>query len=311
MIKTFLFCFSLLFVFSIYSQQKENKKSFISQVPLIALQSSIKLYAYTLGATLATTYAHEYGHALAAKLLLQSPAQVIVNPHWNPFLISGNTTYLTVDDHRRALVALAGPVAGLTACWMMLKCSTFLNCYLEKRKKMKAIELTDEPNSTKVLILKEAWSILTALNKAVSTKSLINPYQPLEFQIGVLCASAGQVNALIPHESNDGNSITKSLWGKSFYKEAPDFWDKMQRNASFACFLPGYLWALSTHLCKTVRSALKMGLVVTEKGQEPYAHLTLKEARTKLAIWQSKHFFAKSKTQGKILLLKEHIADLE
>lgn len=265
MIKKLLLCFSLLFVLSNYSQENENKKSkssFAKEISFEVMKICAKTYATALGASIMTVYAHEYGHALAMQLLYKNSGQIIVNHHWNPILISGSTHYLpnvgARDSTKDMLVSLAGPVAGLAACYAMLKLSTFLNCYLEKRKKMKPVKLTENPDSKKAVILKEGWNIASALRKTW-TGGFVNHHQSFEFQAGVIFVSMGQICcSLLPGPSNDGDSIAQYFLGKSVYKQSPDFWNKAQQYL----FLFGWIgtvggWASFTHFYKLLRLDVK------------------------------------------------------
>ncbi len=229
MIKKILLCFSLLLSFSLFTQEIKNKKNWFStlqQVSGVSLEVSAKMYAYSLGAAIATTYAHEYGHALAAHYFFKMPATVTVNIHCNPFLINGLTKYspTSSESYKRALIALAGPAAGLAACWAILKMNTFVNCYLEKRNKLKTVKLTDEPESLKASFVKEGWSVLNGLNKTLNKMPLINHHQSPELQLALILVSAGHMNSLthlqntIDRLPSDGDMIAQSIFGQSLGK---------------------------------------------------------------------------------------------
>jgi hypothetical protein len=149
--------------------------------------------------------------------------------HWFPPLIRGYTRYHRTGApefirSKDLLVALAGPLAGLAACWGMLKAHTFINCYLKKRNKL-AKDLSNQNHySVKDIFLKEGLSALTALRKTM-TQALINRHQSFNFQYGVLLASCADFMSLMPHSTNDGNAIVKSITGMPFKSESPLFWD--------------------------------------------------------------------------------------
>ncbi|GMU19279.1 MAG: hypothetical protein AMXMBFR12_04710 [Candidatus Babeliales bacterium] len=327
MIKKLLLCVLLFFVFSIYSQENENKKSWLSKVTRISLaglKSGAKLYTSVWGATVISGYAHEYGHALTSQLLFKGQTKVTINHHWNPFLIDGFTEHqysnAIYDNHKNAFVSLAGPIAGLAACYVMLKLSTFLSCYIEKRNKMRAVQLTEDPDSKLALFLKEGWSIGSAIRKTFSKESFINHHQSVEFQVGVVLTSINHMGSLFPYSSrvshfpaplaSDGDRIAEALLGKSLYKESPDFWFKILSRSIVGWTSLGVGSVIFAHLCKKIRSETKVALALQE-GNNRYAHLGLDTARQKLKELQNELFITHAKKQGKKILLEEHIAELE
>lgn len=321
MIKKLLLCFSLLLSFSLYTQEIKNKKNWLStvrQVSGVSLEVYAKMYAYSLGAAIATTYAHEYGHALAAHYFFKVPSTVTVSIDWNPFLINGLTTYSATssESYKQALIALAGPAAGLAACWAMLKMNTFVNCYLEKRNKLKTVKLTDEPESVKASVIKEGWSVLSALNKTFNKMPFMNHHQSPELQLALVLVSAGHMSSLIHSQnstdsfSSDGDIVAQSIFGQSLGKCSPEFSRKLELYSIMGWIFAGCGSVLFSHWHKRLGSALKASFASYD-GKNPYEHFTLEEAKRALAKRQGKHLLAKFEAQGKKILLAQHIAHLE
>lgn len=225
-----------LFPFFINAQQSEKNKSWLSTAKHATLTGA-EIYAINLGIAITATYAHEYGHAWAAQFLFKEPAQVRVYMHWFPLFISGKTSYHHTGapefiKSKDLLVALAGPLAGLAACWGMLKAHTFINCYLKKRNKIEK-ELSNQNHySAKDIFLKEGLSALTALRKTM-TQALINRHQSYIFKSGVLLASCADFMSLIPYSTNDGNAIVKNITGEHFKGKSPFLTDCIRGAALF------------------------------------------------------------------------------
>lgn len=326
MVKKIVLCAVLLFPFYIRSQEQDNQKTALAKVKnvsLTALKMGAKLYAATFVTSLANTYAHEYGHALTYQFLFNVPSTVTIDLSWDPLSIRGVTMPSNyqgvIDKNNFALVALAGPVAGLAACWAMLKMNTFLNCYLQKRNKLRTVKFTDKPDSLKALLVKESWSVISALKKTFNKEPLINHHQLPEFQIGLLAASVLNINSLIPAQEvrgvsgiakSDVDVICQILLGKSLYDQSPDFWKKIEYYVVNAWIWTGLGYIFFVHEFKKLQSMVKASLVLRD-DKNPYTHFTLREAKRKLEKLQEKHFIRKLETQGKKLLLAEHIADLE
>lgn len=294
MSKKILLCFSLLVTISLYPQEQENKKNLLSkvkQISLIGIKASAKLYASMWGATFISALIHEHGHALAARFLFEkADPKVTLNVHWNPMLITGFTegksSCSEANSPKAAIVDLAGPLAGLAACWAMLKINTFMNCYFEKSR----------------------CNVLTALRKTYKA-SLINHHQSAEFQTGIMMAGTAHIISLVPQSSNDGNSFIRRLLGKSLYEESPDFWQKTAGYSALGCATMGVGYAIFTNLCKRLRSVQKVSLL-----EQAFIPDDLDEARRELEVLEqdlnSKKLQIK-KLQGQKRLLAERIVELE
>lgn len=322
MVKKIVLGLVILFPFYICSQQHDNQKNTLSKVKnasFFALKKGAKMFAYTIGATLVNACAHEYGHSLAYHFLFKKPSNVTIHFNWNPPSFSGGTKLIdyqeVVDKNKLALVALAGPMAGLVSCWAMLKLNTFLNCYLEKRNKLRTVKFTDKPDSLRASLVKESWSILSAFNKTCYKEPLINHHQSSEFQMAALLMSTSEISNLVHSQNStdklpsDGDRIADSLLGEPLGKYSPGFCRNLEFYSLFGWTFAGCASVLCAHLFKRLRSEGKASLVAN--GKNPYTHLTLDEAKRKLEKLQEKHLVKKFIAQGKKALLAEHIDDLE
>jgi hypothetical protein len=103
-----------------------------------------KVYGVHYLVSFYTMLAHEYGHALSAKLLLGCKSNIYLFPKL--IGVEGVAAYYFDDGtfpidfnkgYKRAMVSAAGPLAGLAAGYGMLKLYTICSEYFDESKSLK------------------------------------------------------------------------------------------------------------------------------------------------------------------------------
>jgi hypothetical protein len=157
--------------------------------------SVVPSVAASYALTYSLIYAHELGHALADKILLGARSRIYVSP----FLVTGgyqepigyskkiDTLSLESVKKRRALVLLAGPIAGLLATILALKTYDIFNEYN----------------------LHMSNNFLKACSQGLQ-KSIFNSDRSLYFQVPAIWSLCVNIAAFTDFK-NEGSDISQAL----------------------------------------------------------------------------------------------------
>lgn len=159
-----------------------------------------RAYLAYYGASFLSTLAHESGHAVAAKLLFNASPKITLNYHLQG--ISGVTDWPTFrekdfKDKKIAIAYMAGPIAGMMGCYLMLKLGTAVEEYKQSKD------------------IKQALRVM--LNKP-----LINQSQSNFLKFAVLLTFTSDINSLLPScAGSDLNCMFKDLKFGAMYESNP------------------------------------------------------------------------------------------